>query len=86
MRLLNATTLKLEESQSKARNTILSYVWGDEEVSFRKTSEPHAVNLKGHSKIEYWCAQALEDGLEYDGTHRPCIEFACSCTSYNIPI
>ncbi|KAH7926822.1 HET-domain-containing protein [Leucogyrophana mollusca] len=78
MRLLNTNTLKLEEPRGKTRYAILSHVWGDEEASFREINEPHAVNLKGYSKIQYCCAQALEDGLEYAWIDTCCIDKSSS--------
>ncbi|KAH7926856.1 HET-domain-containing protein [Leucogyrophana mollusca] len=78
MRLLNTRTLILEEPQHGPEYAILSHVWGDNEVTFRDISRPHAIRMKGYAKIEHSCAQALADGYEYIWIDTCCIDKSSS--------
>jgi hypothetical protein len=66
MRLLNATTLELEEfwdSTTTPPYAILSHTWEQQEVSFKAISDiDTASRLIGFSKIKACCRQALADG------------------------
>ncbi|KAH7922675.1 HET-domain-containing protein [Leucogyrophana mollusca] len=69
---------ELEESRHVPPYAILSHVWGEEEVTFRDINEPHAVNLRGYTKIEHCCAQARADGYEYVWVDTCCIDKSSS--------
>lgn len=61
---------------------ILSHTWGEEEVTFqdmRDTRHPDQVRRKaGFTKIEYTCAQAILDGLDYAWVDTCCIDKSSS--------
>jgi hypothetical protein len=77
MRLIHGETLKLVEFNDNniPPYAILSHTWGLEEVTFQDMSmdlpnearQSLSSGVKGASykKIEYCCAQATKDGLEY---------------------
>jgi Fungal fruit body lectin/Heterokaryon incompatibility protein (HET) len=75
MRLLHLETRKLKEFQGNIPDyAILSHTWGDEEVLFQDLqNESKARAMKGYSKIEGACAQALRDGFEYVWIDTCCI-------------
>ncbi|KAH7930727.1 HET-domain-containing protein [Leucogyrophana mollusca] len=77
MRLLNTKTLKLEEPAGPRLPpyAILSHVWGNEEVTLRDIGE-HGTGkkVKGNTKIENCCVQALEDGYRYVWIDTCCID------------
>lgn len=86
MRLLNATSLRLETFHEAATPAyaILSHTWGTDEVTFgefeslstlHKSSQTRAriLQSKGYYKIKKCCAQALEDGLQYAWVDTCCI-------------
>ncbi|KAK3213853.1 hypothetical protein GRF29_28g1226851 [Pseudopithomyces chartarum] len=86
MRLLNATTLRLETFYEEATPSyaILSHTWGSDEVTFgeleslptlSKSSQTRTriLQSKGYYKIKKCCAQAVEDGLQYSWVDTCCI-------------
>jgi hypothetical protein len=77
MHLLNASTEKLEffQEDNIPPYTILSHVWGEEEVSFQCIQDDHAKakSMKGYSKIENTCAIAAKDGWNYVWIDTCCI-------------
>lgn len=63
MRLLNATTLNLDEFFDEVPPyAILSHTWEAEEVGFQDLADPDKKTLQGFAKIRGCCAQALRDG------------------------
>jgi hypothetical protein len=82
MRLLNTTTLKLEEfwdSDAAPPYAILSHTWEKQEVSFRAIENlDSAVQLIGFSKIQACCRQALADGYEWVWIDTCCIDKSSS--------
>lgn len=68
MRLINATTLELEElwEETEKQYAILSHRWEDGEVSFQAMQNAAtASDMKGFAKIKATCRQALADGHKY---------------------
>jgi hypothetical protein len=70
MRLLNTSTLKLEEFFSRPipPYVILSHTWGDEEVTYQDMQAMQASELEtktGYSKLRGSCEQAANDGFTY---------------------
>jgi hypothetical protein len=68
MRLINVRTYALEEfyDASIPLYAILSHTWEAEEVLFKDMENlEHAKDKRGFRKIEFVCAQALKDRLEY---------------------
>jgi hypothetical protein len=82
MRLLNATTLQLEEfwnSTATPPYSILSHTWEQQEVSFQAISNiDSASGLAGFSKIKACCQQALADGYEWVWVDTCCIDKSSS--------
>jgi heterokaryon incompatibility protein (HET) len=80
MRLLNTTTLKLEEhfDDKIPKYAILSHTWGDDEVTFGSINGPNPERKSGYKKIEYTCAQAKRDGLSYAWVDTCCIDKSSS--------
>lgn len=78
MWLLNVETRKLEHfidhRQVKGGYAILSHTWTEDEVTFDKLRVPGSRFRKDYKKIEYTCAQALKDGLEYAWIDTCCID------------
>lgn len=67
MRLLNTSTLALEESYGSAipEYAILSHRWLDDEVSFQDLQSGQAASKAGYAKIRRCCEQAADGGLGY---------------------
>lgn len=82
MRLINCSTLQLEEffGSNIPQYAILSHTWGSEEVSFSDfVGQPAIARAKeGYKKIEFTCAQASWDGLEYAWIDTCCIDKSSS--------
>jgi hypothetical protein len=82
MRLLNTTTLKLEEfwnSTATPPYAILSHTWEQQEVSFQAMSNiDSASGLAGFSKIKACCREALADGYEWVWVDTCCIDKSSS--------
>jgi len=82
MRLINCTTLQLEEffGSDIPPYAILSHTWGDEEVTFADLplNQPTTVARAGYRKITFTCAQAIYDGLNYAWIDTCCIDKSSS--------
>lgn len=89
MRLINASTLKLEtfHDSSTPRYAILSHTWGDSEITYSelrglRTGLLNArIRIKskaGYYKIAQCCSQALQDGLDYVWIDTCCIDKSSS--------
>ncbi|KAF1849254.1 HET-domain-containing protein [Cucurbitaria berberidis CBS 394.84] len=78
MRLINCTTLQLEEfcGSNIPAYAILSHTWGTDEVSLGDfTLDQAAARTKeGYRKIAFTCQQALQDGLNYAWVDTCCID------------
>lgn len=75
MRLINTTTLTIEEFKSKhPPYAILSHTWGAEEVTFEEYTQPRARSKAGFTKIRGVCAQAKKDDCEYLWIDTNCIK------------
>lgn len=79
MRLINATTMKLEsflDDSTRPKYGILSHTWDAKEVTFQDIQQP---DYKVTSiKILGCCAQALKDGLEWVWVDSCCIDKSSS--------
>jgi len=84
MRLLNTTTLKLEEFPGNRipKYAILSHTWGNEEVLFSDMKKHHVrqhdTKKKGYEKIENACRKAAGKGYEYVWIDTCCIDKSSS--------
>jgi Heterokaryon incompatibility protein (HET) len=90
MRLIHVETLKLLEFADNQipRYAILSHTWGSEEVTFQDISngllnETRELPIRkckrdSYKKIEYCCAQASKDGLQYSW-----IDICCTIQSHH---
>ncbi|KAF4614317.1 hypothetical protein G7Y89_g15419 [Cudoniella acicularis] len=80
MRLLNTTTLKLEEffSDHVPKYAILSHRWEKEEVAFQDLLNGVGVSMAGYAKITGCCAQAISDGWQYAWVDSCCIDKSSS--------
>ncbi len=81
MRLLNTTTLTLEEfwDSNTPKFAILSHTWEKEEVTFQAIQNLEvASQLIGISKIKGCCRQALKDGWEWVWVDTCCIDKSSS--------
>jgi hypothetical protein len=82
MRLLNTTTLQLEEfwdSNIPKKYAILSHTWGKEEVSFQDIKNLDSTSqLVGFSKIQACCEQAVKDDLKWAWIDTCCIDKSSS--------
>ena len=67
MRLINATTLQVEEffDGRAPKYEILSHSWLDSESTLQVIQAGIASNKPGYQKIADTCQRALLDGLEY---------------------
>jgi hypothetical protein len=78
MRLINCTTLQLEEffGSNVPPYAILSHTWGDEEVSFvdLPLDQLTTIARAGYRKIAFTCTQAIRDGLNYAWVDTCCID------------
>jgi len=76
MRLINATTLRLEQFFSDVPEyAILSHTWGDDEVTLQDWERLEDAQTKtGYAKIEGSCRQALRDGINYVWVDTNCID------------
>lgn len=76
MRLLNTSTLALEEFYGSAipEYAILSHRWLDDEVSFQDLQSGRAASKAGYAKIQRCCEQAADDGLGYAWVDTCCID------------
>ncbi|KAK3302883.1 heterokaryon incompatibility protein-domain-containing protein [Chaetomium strumarium] len=78
MRLINATTLKLEEfvnHEQAPPYAILSHTWGDEEVTFQDMADLETARKKaGFAKIKHCCRRALYEGWDWVWDDTCCID------------
>lgn len=78
MWLIEASTHRLKEFISHEvapPYTILSHTWGSDEVYFFDMNDVSTARQKaGFQKIEYICAQTIQDGLEYAWIDTCCID------------
>ena len=67
MRLINTTTLQVEEflGHEIPQYAILSHTWQADEVTFQDLQRPDVVNKKGYKKIRKCCEMAAADGYFY---------------------
>ncbi|KAI9932591.1 hypothetical protein ASPWEDRAFT_122800 [Aspergillus wentii DTO 134E9] len=75
MRLLNTSTLKLEEFPANKipRHAILSHTWGPDEVIFPDFQQKIAESKTSWSKVLGTCQQARKDEFEYVWIDNCCI-------------
>ncbi|KAK4445991.1 hypothetical protein QBC34DRAFT_486985 [Podospora aff. communis PSN243] len=84
MKLINTTTLELEEFPEERATgyAILSHTWGDEEVSFQDMREPVATrkcqSKKSYEKTLRTCREAEFNGLKYAWVDTCCIDKSSS--------
>ncbi|KAF2430770.1 HET-domain-containing protein [Tothia fuscella] len=84
MRLINTTTLELEEISDARRPmyAILSHTWGNAEVSYQdllRRHEDSSIGFKsGFEKITFTCFQARKDNLKYAWIDTCCIDKSSS--------
>jgi len=83
MRLINTSTLKLEEfiAPEPPKYAILSHTWGDDEVTFqefRDFEDPESVVGSGIEKIRKICQLAQMAGLQYVWVDTCCIDKSSS--------
>lgn len=81
MRLINATTLALEDFslKLKPKYAILSHTWEvDEEVSYEEMVDKSNPSKKGWDKIRHTCALALSNHLDYVWVDTCCIDKSSS--------
>jgi hypothetical protein len=76
MRLLNSTTLELEEffDNHIPKYAILSHRWLDDEVSLKDMQNATATRKAGYAKLKLCCDQAVKDGLHYAWVDTCCID------------
>lgn len=76
MRLLNTSTLKIEEFFGNAipLYAILSHTWSAEEVTLQDMLDNTPFHKKGFQKLIYSCTQARSDGLAYIWIDTCCID------------
>lgn len=67
MRLLNTTTLKIQEFTGKKvpKYAILSHRWEGQEASFQDARDRQNLDLSGWRKIKAFCAFARKWDWEY---------------------
>ncbi|KAK7974430.1 hypothetical protein PG989_016278 [Apiospora arundinis] len=81
MRLINTSTLKLEEfgPQHVPPYAILSHRWIEgQEVSFEEMRGPPPVEKSGYDKIKQCCEQARKDGFTFAWVDTCCIDKSSS--------
>lgn len=79
MRLLNTTTLKLEQFlNNMPQYAILSHTWGEQEVTFNDISSSARTSLKGRQKVKNCCKLARSQGWQYVWIDTCCINKADS--------
>jgi len=82
MRLINCTTLRLEEyfGSKTPIYSILSHTWGRDEVSFTDFTTDRALveTKEGFQKIYFTCKQALQDDILYAWVDTCCIDKSSS--------
>lgn len=80
MRLLNVTTLKLEEylGADIPRYSILSHRWEDEELTFQGLVSGRYSELKGYQKVLSCCRLSRDEGYKYTWIDCCCIDKSSS--------
>ena len=80
MRLINCSTLRLEEffGTNIPEYAILSHTWGDDEVSFADFTSGQPIVGSGYQKIMFTCQQAIEDEIGYAWVDTCCIDKSSS--------
>jgi Heterokaryon incompatibility protein (HET) len=80
MRLLNTTTLELEQftGDKIPEYAILSHTWGEEEFLFEDVKDPAARYKKGFVKVQGFCTLALRHGFEWVWIDTCCIHKSSS--------
>ncbi|KAK4646760.1 hypothetical protein QC761_0046080 [Podospora bellae-mahoneyi] len=79
MRLLNTTTLRLEQFLNiMPQYAILSHTWGEQEVTFNDISSSARTSLKAWQKVKNYCKLARSQGWQYVGIDTCCINKADS--------
>ncbi|RBQ74253.1 hypothetical protein FVER14953_20368 [Fusarium verticillioides] len=81
MRLINTTTLEVEEffDVSIPEYAILSHTWGDGEVSLQDWADRKNRRFKpGFQKVVWACTQAAEDQLTHVWVDTNCIDKSSS--------
>lgn len=80
MRLINTTTIQLEEFFNKdvPDYAILSHRWEYEEVTLEDFKDSREKDMVGYSKIQRCCSQALLDGWHYAWVDTCCIDKSSS--------
>lgn len=78
MRLLNTTTLEVEEfsDSDTPPYAILSHTWSNSEISFFSMQTPDSTirSKAGFKKLEKFCALARDHGFEYGWADTCCID------------
>ena len=75
MRLLNSSTLELEEFYGTLPSyAILSHTWEKEAVSIEDLSQEYIRQMLGYHKILSCCEQAFLDGIDYVWIDTCCID------------
>jgi hypothetical protein len=74
-RLLNTLNIQLEEPDRPKEYAIVSYCWGEDEVTFDNicTSRAGLKRLAGYLKIEKCCMSARQYGFKYVWINTCCI-------------
>lgn len=81
MRLLHSETIVLNEfhGDNIPLYAILSHTWGENEVSLQDMKEQSVAQQKaGYTKIQYCCAQAAKDKIEWVWVDTCCIDKSSS--------
>lgn len=74
MRLINATTLQLEDFQDELLAppyAILSHTWAENEVLFKDIQDGAAVYKTGYTKVQATCSEARRRGLQHVWIGKP---------------
>jgi len=76
MRLINTTTLQVEEFQNHEipEYVILSHTWEEEEVSLQDMQTPACKKKRGYYKIKQCCEKVASDGFTYCWIDTCCID------------
>lgn len=80
MRLLNSSTIQLEEFSADGipAYAILSHTWQEEEVLFMDMERGRAEGMAGYQKLQNSCAQTAADGHHYVWIDTCCIDKSSS--------
>ncbi|CAD6587846.1 MAG: hypothetical protein ASARMPREDX12_003026 [Alectoria sarmentosa] len=80
MRLMNTSTLKLQEfiGSDIPNYAILSHTWEEGEFLFQNMADPEALHLPGFAKISKFCERARSENLEFAWIDTCCIDKSSS--------